>query len=435
MPRTNGFETSVTRLLGCNHPILLGARQVLDNPDDLAAATLSGAFCFFDLEKPETHPERGHDQSRHAVNPVRCPIGFRIPDEISAEDALQVTIPLGATAVLCSFGMCIAHGALFRQAGLVMVCEVSTVPEAIEAQASGADMLILRSGRDRPGTEQLVRAIQAVSDITLVLDAVALDGARLVQALACGTAGIYCEPWNEEGNPESPAHEMANDGNAQAPIGTGSSTGIGLRGATISDQVCRAVDGARVACDRLLGALRTDADRSSLGRVSLSGSLDPVHYAKLRDEDLVAALARLLKLQLEGARTCAIGYQDFMEPVERGIVRTLARNETSWVHQLAGRLAELTSGTVGTMCSDMDMAAGVSEVGLHPAQRLSETVRQTITLLELIVPLTRNTHVGSDLQKMLLQQREVQPSVEALASGHDGGGVVRMAPGSRTRVS
>lgn len=435
MTRATGFETPVTRRLGCKHPILVGGRQVPDHPDDLAAATLSGAFCFFDLEIPESSPHKGKDGSRRAMNRLDCPIGCRIPDGVPATEALQTAISCGATAVLCSFVMCTGHGALFRKAGLVTVCEVSTVPEAIDAHASGADMLILRSGANGPGAEQMVRSIQATSDTTLILHEDALDGLRLVQALACGAAGIYCESRGARESLASSGQGIAGDKTAKAITGTTSSTGVASVGATIAGQVGHAVADARVACDLLLGTVRTDGDCSPMVRVSLSGALDPVHYAKLREEDLVAALARLLKLQLEGARTCAIGYQDFTEPAERGVVRKLARDETRWVHQLAGRVAELTSGTASSMCPDVDMATGVPEAGSHPAQRLNETVRQTITLLELMVPLTRNTDVGSELRQMLFQQREVQSRVEALASGHADVGVVRLTADSRMRAS
>jgi NAD(P)H-dependent flavin oxidoreductase YrpB (nitropropane dioxygenase family) len=194
----------VCDLLRCSLPLVLAGAA---DPELVAAVTQAGGFGFLGMS--EAPPAR----IREGVLAVRAHTDRHFGVEMNpaaTEPALLGALSRTTVRQL-------------REAGVVVACQVSSVSAACEAQAAGAQILIVR-GREAGDAVRGAQPLAAILADVLVLASVPVlaaggiaDGADIAAALAAGAQGAVLDAaalqaHEDEGQGTAPLEKIASAG-------------------------------------------------------------------------------------------------------------------------------------------------------------------------------------------------------------------------------
>ena len=191
------FRTRLTDLLGIEHPVLLAPMGLVSGGALAAAVSAAGGLGLIGLGYGD--PE-WLEREFAVAGPARIGCGFITWSLARRPELLARALVHRPAAVMLSFGDPTPFAGTIKEAGAVLICQVQTVAQAIEALAAGADAIVAQGaeagghGATRatlPLVPVVVDALRARgSDVPVVAAGGIADGRGLVAALALGADGV-----------------------------------------------------------------------------------------------------------------------------------------------------------------------------------------------------------------------------------------------------
>lgn len=188
------ITTELTTRLGIEHPILLAPMG--DSAGGRLAAAVSRAGGLGLIGGGYADPGWLEPQLE-AAGDARVGVGFITFALDERPDTLALALERAPVAVQLSFGDPGPYADQIHASGALLICQVQTKAEAIQAARCGADVIVAQGqdsgghGRSGRGTIGLVPAIvDAVAPLPVVAAGGIADGRGLAAALMLGAAGI-----------------------------------------------------------------------------------------------------------------------------------------------------------------------------------------------------------------------------------------------------
>jgi nitronate monooxygenase len=190
------ISTSITKLLGIPHPILLAPMDLVADARLTVAVTAAGGFGTlgggYGDEQWLTRELDLLDQS-HA----RFGVGFITWSMAKQLRLLDLALEHKPTAVVLSFGDPLPFVDRIKRSGAILICQIQTIALAKEAAAAGADVLIAQGteagghGISRGLVSLLPEVVDAIGTGIPVLAAGGIaDGRGMAAALMLGASGV-----------------------------------------------------------------------------------------------------------------------------------------------------------------------------------------------------------------------------------------------------
>ncbi len=188
------IDTTLTRLLGITHPILLAPMGSAAGGRLAAAVTHAGGLGLLGSGYADA---AAVTRELVAAGNARVGVGFITWALDAKPEALRVALDARPAAIMLSFGDPMPYVAAIRDAGSKIICQVQTLGEAEQAVRLGVDVIIAQ-GRDAGGHSGTTRGtmgfVPAVVDLAGSIPVVAAggiaDGRGLAAALSLGAAGV-----------------------------------------------------------------------------------------------------------------------------------------------------------------------------------------------------------------------------------------------------
>ena len=191
------LHTPVCDLLCCDQPIVLAGMGGVARSDLVAAVSNAGGFGFLGMVRES--PELIRAEIEAVRSRTTRPFGINLvpaatkPARLDAE--LDACIEARVHAVALFWDLSIETVQRLRNAGILVVCQVGSVEEAVAAAAAGADVVIAQGvgagGHVRgqtPLLALLARVVPAV-DVPVLAAGGLTDGADLAAVMAAGAQG------------------------------------------------------------------------------------------------------------------------------------------------------------------------------------------------------------------------------------------------------
>jgi len=190
------ISTSITKLLGISHPILLAPMDLVADARLTAAVTAAGGFGIlgggYGDERWLTRELDLLDQAH-----TRFGVGFITWSMAKQPKLLDLTLERKPAAVVLSFGDPRPFIDPIKRSGALVFCQIQSIALAKEAAATGTDVLIAQGteagghGVSRGLVTLLPEVVDAVGENTPVLAAGGIaDGRGLAAALMLGASGV-----------------------------------------------------------------------------------------------------------------------------------------------------------------------------------------------------------------------------------------------------
>jgi nitronate monooxygenase len=190
------ISTSITKLLGISHPILLAPMDLVADARLTVAVTAAGGFGIlgggYGDEQWLTRELDLLDESH-----TRFGVGFITWSMAKQLKLLDLALERKPTAVVLSFGDPVPFVDRIKRSGAILICQIQTIALAKEAAAAGADVLIAQGteagghGVSRGLISLLPEVMDAIGTSTPVLAAGGIaDGRGLAAALMLGASGV-----------------------------------------------------------------------------------------------------------------------------------------------------------------------------------------------------------------------------------------------------
>lgn len=187
------IKTRLTELLGIEHPIMLAPMDIVS--DGRLAATVSAAGGFGMIGGG--YGDRAWlTRELAAARDARVGVGFITWSLAKQPDLLDLALEVRPPAVMLSFGDVAPFAKPIKRAGALMVCQIQSVAQAVEAVEHGADIIVAQGGEAgghgiSRGTFALVPAVcDAVGSVPVVAAGGVADGRSLAAALMLGADGV-----------------------------------------------------------------------------------------------------------------------------------------------------------------------------------------------------------------------------------------------------
>jgi NAD(P)H-dependent flavin oxidoreductase YrpB (nitropropane dioxygenase family) len=207
------IRTRATELFGIDHPVVLGGMAGATSPALVAA--VSGAGGLGVMGVTGTRPEDLGALAGEIRDRTNAPFGFNLLLFRSSRELVAAVLaeapPLVSTAWPDARQDLAELFARAHQAGSLVMHMVSTLPEAITAEAAGADVIVAQGTEGgghvgTMGTSVLVPMVARRVRVPVLAAGGLADGAGLVAALALGAEGILLGT-RFLATPEAPVHE------------------------------------------------------------------------------------------------------------------------------------------------------------------------------------------------------------------------------------
>lgn len=194
------IATRLTRLLGVECPVMLGAMDTVADARLTRAVSEAGGFGVLGGGYGNAdwlRAQLAELEAVRAASGLKFGVGFITWSLARQPELLDLVLAARPDAIWLSFGDCAPFAAVIKAAGVPMICQVQTVEMARDAVAKGADIIVAQGaeagghGASR-GTFALVPAVvDAVGDRAVVLAAGGVaDGRGLAAALMLGAEGV-----------------------------------------------------------------------------------------------------------------------------------------------------------------------------------------------------------------------------------------------------
>jgi nitronate monooxygenase len=190
------ISTSITKLLGIPHPILLAPMDLVADARLAAAVTAAGGFGILGGGYgDEQWLARELDLLDQAH--TRFGVGFITWSMAKQPKLLDLALERRPAAVVLSFGDPRPFVDRIKRSGAIVICQIQSMALAKEASAVGADVVIAQGseagghGVSRGLVSLLPEVVDAVGTATPVLAAGGIaDGRGLAAALMLGASGV-----------------------------------------------------------------------------------------------------------------------------------------------------------------------------------------------------------------------------------------------------
>ncbi|MDQ0392812.1 NAD(P)H-dependent flavin oxidoreductase [Labrys monachus] len=191
------LQTQACRLLGCDLPIVLAGMGGVARSELVGAVTLVGGFGFLGMAgEPAARIEREVAAVR-AVTPR--PFGVNLIPAATRpallDEEVSACIALGVHAVMLFWTLDEKVVARFRDAGILVACQVGSRVEAQAAQQAGAGILVaqgVEAGGHVRGSLPLAKLLREVvpsSEVPVLAAGGIVDGRDLAAVLEAGAQG------------------------------------------------------------------------------------------------------------------------------------------------------------------------------------------------------------------------------------------------------
>lgn len=190
------ITTSVTQLLGIDHPVLLAPMDLIADGRLVAAVDTAGGFGILG---------GGYGEEEWLVRELdvldrlnaRFGVGFITWSMAKKPRLLDLALERKPVAVMLSFGSPVPFIDRIKRTGTIVICQIQSVALAKEAIAEGADILVVQGteGGGHGASRGLITLVPEVIDvlgprIPIVAAGGIADGRGLAAVLMLGAAGV-----------------------------------------------------------------------------------------------------------------------------------------------------------------------------------------------------------------------------------------------------
>jgi len=195
---TDLLNSRIPALLGCRLPIVLAGMGGVARSELAAAVSEAGGFGFLGMVREPVELIRREVEALRARGITRFGVNI-IPAATKAdllEAQLSTIIELGVPVVGLFWDVDAAVVSRLKQAGILVVCQVGAVADAVAAGRAGADILIAQGVEagghvwGRAPLRRLLPDILAAVEMPVLAAGGLAVGGDLVTALALGADGI-----------------------------------------------------------------------------------------------------------------------------------------------------------------------------------------------------------------------------------------------------
>jgi nitronate monooxygenase len=194
------LRTPVCDLLGCEYPILQAGMGGVARADLVSAVSRAGAYGFLGMVREP--PQRIADEIRKVREQTGRPFGVNIIPAATDADLLerQVDVCLREKVhSVCLFWDVDAKlTARLREAGVLVLHQVGSVADAVDARNAGAQILIAQgweAGGHVRGTQSLFTLLPQIVEATplpVIASGGIVDGRQIAAANMLGAQGVHC---------------------------------------------------------------------------------------------------------------------------------------------------------------------------------------------------------------------------------------------------
>lgn len=189
--------TKLTKLLGCKHPVILGAMGVICNPELVAAVSEAGGFGLL-ATAFTSDAEFLRKQIKDTKELTQNPFGanLQVMNPLTSE-LINILADEGVKAVTVSGGSPKTIIPLLKDKGMIIIPVVPTVDVARKSEALGVDAIIAEGsesggiqGFRGASTMVLVPAVVDAVNVPVIAAGGIADSRGYRAALALGAAGV-----------------------------------------------------------------------------------------------------------------------------------------------------------------------------------------------------------------------------------------------------
>lgn len=203
MPVNRAFErlrTPVCDLLGCNYPILQAGMGGVARADLVSAVSHAGAYGFLGMVREP--PQRIVDEIRKVREHTDRPFGVNIipaaTDPRLLEQQAEVCLREDVHSVCLFWDVNAKLIDRLREAGILVLHQVGSVADAVDAWHAGAQILIAQgweAGGHVRGTQSLFTLVPQIVDATplpVIASGGIVNGRGMAAAMMLGAQGVHC---------------------------------------------------------------------------------------------------------------------------------------------------------------------------------------------------------------------------------------------------
>jgi nitronate monooxygenase len=187
------ISTRLTELLRIEHPILLAPMDVVADGRLAAAVSRAGGFGIIGGGYGD---EAWLKREMDAAGDARIGVGFITWSMARRPQLLDMVLERRPPAVMLSFGDVRLHAEKIKRADALLICQVQTLGQALDAAANGADVLVAQGaeagghGISRSTFPFIPAVVDAVPDVPIAAAGGIGDGRGLAAALMLGADGV-----------------------------------------------------------------------------------------------------------------------------------------------------------------------------------------------------------------------------------------------------